>query len=90
MESENLSIPACWFTHWISEVQRSLSDTSVLLQRIREADAPLKVYVECVEMERNFLCALGIVENIQTRKHLIEALLGEGALDWSMPHALAY
>ena len=40
-------------------------------------------------MERNFLAALGIVENFRARKRLHDVLLGAGALDWIIPQICA-
>ncbi|XP_076143550.1 uncharacterized protein LOC143125728 isoform X2 [Alosa pseudoharengus] len=77
--SECFSIPS----NWLSELQTSLSDKSSLCQRIREAascnnpGAPLKVYMECLEMERKFLATLGIIEDVQARKSRHDGLLKE-------------
>ncbi|XP_062405618.1 uncharacterized protein LOC134095924 isoform X2 [Sardina pilchardus] len=68
-------------SNWLSELQTSLPDKSSLLQTTREAascnnpDAPLKVYVECLEMERRFLDTLGIIECVQARKRHHDGLL---------------
>ncbi|XP_063044362.1 uncharacterized protein LOC134438677 [Engraulis encrasicolus] len=65
--------PGCFGipTYWCNEFKDSLLDKRVMLQRIEEAascgsaDAWLRVYVECLEMERSFLETLRVAEDIK-------------------------
>ena len=68
MVSKYVSTPSERF----SEVQRSLLDTSVLLQRIRGAATPQKAKDACFELKRNTFAKLS-------------TLLKEGELDWIIP-----